>query len=79
MALDTLRREPEGSFVVRSSNSRSGRLALTVRVPTQYNPSGIVHYLIVRAPKGFRIKVYFFMLFFISIKIFHQIEFDYYK
>jgi len=55
-ALETLRGDPEGSFVVRSSGSRSGRLALSVRVPTHFNPSGMVHYLIVRAPKGFRIK-----------------------
>ena len=57
MALEVLKREPEGAFVVRESNSRSGRLALSVRVPVDFHPSGIAHYLIIRAPKGFRIKV----------------------
>ena len=58
LALEVLKREPEGAFVVRESNSRSGRLALSVRVPVDFHPSGIAHYLIIRAPKGFRIKVY---------------------
>ena len=57
LALEVLKREPEGAFVVRESNSRSGRLALSVRVPVDFHPSGIAHYLIIRAPKGFRIKV----------------------
>ena len=55
--MEVLKREPEGAFVVRESNSRSGRLALSVRVPVDFHPSGIAHYLIIRAPKGFRIKV----------------------
>ena len=57
LALEVLKREPEGAFLVRASNSRSGRLALSVRVPLDFHPTGIAHYLIVRAPKGFRIKV----------------------
>ena len=57
LALEVLKREPEGAFVVRESNSRSGRLALSVRVPVDFHPTGIAHYLIIRAPKGFRIKV----------------------
>ena len=57
LALEVLKREPEGAFLVRESNSRSGRLALSVRVPLHFHSSGIAHYLIVRAPKGFRIKV----------------------
>ncbi len=52
-----LRREPDGAFLVRHSHSRAGGLALSVRVPLDFHPGGIAHYLIVRAPKGFRIKV----------------------
>ena len=51
-----LKREPEGSFIVRASNSKNG-LALSVRVPQDFHPEGIVHYLIIRSPKGFKIKV----------------------
>lgn len=57
LALEVLRREPEGAFLVRESNSRSSGLALSVRVPLNFHPGGIAHYLVVRAPKGFRIKV----------------------
>lgn len=56
ISLDVLKREPEGSFIVRASNSKNG-LALSVRVPNDFHPEGIVHYLIIRAPKGFKIKV----------------------
>ena len=57
LSLEVLRREPEGSFVVRASNSKNG-LALSVRVPDNYHPEGIINYLIIRAPKGFKIKVH---------------------
>lgn len=56
LALEVLRQEPEGSFLVRASNSKTGGLALSVRVPLDFNPAGIVHYLIIRAPKGYRVK-----------------------
>ena len=56
LSLEVLRREPEGSFVVRASNSKNG-LALSVRVPDNYHPEGIINYLIIRSPKGFKIKV----------------------
>ena len=54
--MEVLKREPEGSFIVRASNSKNG-LALSVRVPQDFHPEGIVHYLIIRSPKGFKIKV----------------------
>ncbi len=58
LALEVLLREPDGAFLVRESLSRSpSGLALSVRVPLDFHPGGIAHYLIVRAPKGFRIKV----------------------
>ena len=56
LSLEVLKREPEGSFIVRASNSKNG-LALSVRVPQDFHPEGIVHYLIIRSPKGFKIKV----------------------
>jgi len=55
LSLEVLKREPEGSFIVRASNSKNG-LALSVRVPQDFHPEGIVHYLIIRSPKGFKIK-----------------------
>ena len=58
LALEVLLREPDGSFLVRESHSRGASgLALSVRVPLDFHPGGIAHYLIVRAKKGFRIKV----------------------
>ncbi len=58
LALEVLRTEPEGAFLVRESHSRAGAgLALSVRVPRGFHRDGIAHYLVVRAPKGFRIKV----------------------
>ncbi|XP_059084960.1 uncharacterized protein LOC131881975 isoform X3 [Tigriopus californicus] len=56
LALEVLSREPEGAFIVRESNSRNTGLALSVRVPLDFHPGGIAHYLVVRAPRGFRIK-----------------------
>ena len=58
--MEVLKREPEGSFIVRASNSKNG-LALSVRVPQDFHPEGIVHYLIIRSPKGFKIKVSLFL------------------
>ena len=62
LSLEVLKREPEGSFIVRASNSKNG-LALSVRVPQDFHPEGIVHYLIIRSPKGFKIKVSLFLNF----------------
>ena len=56
LSLEVLKRDPPGSFIVRSATSKNG-LALSVRVPQDFHPEGIVHYLIIRAPKGFKIKV----------------------
>ncbi|CAI4230875.1 unnamed protein product [Auanema sp. JU1783] len=47
---------PEGAFVVRYSESKKRCLALSVRVPQNYNASGIAHYLIIRNEDGYRIK-----------------------
>ena len=56
LSLEVLKRDPPGSFIVRSSSSKNG-LALSVRVPQDFHPEGILNYLIIRAPKGFKIKV----------------------
>eukprot|EP00093_Oithona_nana_P005163 05163.XXX_263540_264974_1 [CDS] Oithona nana genome sequencing. len=55
LSLEVLKRDPPGSFIVRSATSKNG-LALSVRVPQDFHPEGILNYLIIRAPKGFKIK-----------------------
>ena len=47
-----------GSFIVRCSQTAPapGSLALTVRVPKNFEAGGIVHYLIQSTAQGFRIK-----------------------
>ena len=57
LSLEVLKRDPPGSFIVRSATSKNG-LALSVRVPQDFHPEGILNYLIIRAPKGFKIKVH---------------------
>ncbi|RWS15773.1 src-like-adapter 2 [Dinothrombium tinctorium] len=56
-ALNILQREPIGAFVVRDSSSKPGCYALSIRVPKQFQVSGVAHYLIIRSAKGtFKIK-----------------------
>lgn len=43
--------------MVRESTSKPGCYALSLRVPREFQPSGIAHYLIMRTIKGFKIKV----------------------
>ena len=58
LAVKILAECPVGSFIVRNSQSHmsSGCLAMTVRVPKNFNGSGILHYLILVTEAGFRIK-----------------------
>lgn len=56
-ALELLGHEPEGAFMVRESTSKPGCYALSMRVPLDFQPSGIAHYLILRTAKGYKIKV----------------------
>lgn len=56
IALEILRQEPIGAFMVRESTSKPC-FALSLRVPTDFQPSGIAHYLILRTTKGYKIKV----------------------
>lgn len=55
--------------MVRESTSKPGCYALSLRVPREFQPSGIAHYLIMRTNKGYKIKVSFF-----SIRTFCRIE-----
>ncbi|CAB3375448.1 Hypothetical predicted protein [Cloeon dipterum] len=57
IALEVLAQEPVGSFMVRESTTKFGCYALSLRVPRDFQPSGIAHYLILRTNRGYRIKV----------------------
>lgn len=59
ITLEVLSQEPEGAFMVRESTSKPGCYALSLRVPREFQPSGIAHYLIMRTNKGYKIKVSF--------------------
>ncbi|KAJ8675069.1 hypothetical protein QAD02_010855, partial [Eretmocerus hayati] len=56
ITLEVLNQEPEGAFMVRESTSKPGCYALSLRVPRDFQPSGIAHYLIMRTNKGYKIK-----------------------
>ncbi|XP_052122769.1 tensin-4-like isoform X2 [Frankliniella occidentalis] len=56
IALEVLGREQVGSFMVRESTTKLGCFALSLRVPRDFQPSGIAHYLILRTNKGYKIK-----------------------
>jgi hypothetical protein len=57
ITLEVLGQEPVGAFMVRESTSKPGCYALSLRVPRDFQPSGIAHYLIMRTNKGYKIKV----------------------
>ncbi|XP_052740509.1 uncharacterized protein LOC112053496 [Bicyclus anynana] len=56
IALEVLGAQAPGAFLVRGSTTQLGCLALSLRVPRDFAPSGIAHYLILRTPKGYKIK-----------------------
>ncbi|XP_063228936.1 EGFR adapter protein-like [Bacillus rossius redtenbacheri] len=56
ITLEVLSQEPVGAFMVRESTSKPGCYALSLRVPRDFQPSGIAHYLIMRTNKGYKIK-----------------------
>ncbi|XP_060801881.1 uncharacterized protein LOC106130252 [Amyelois transitella] len=56
IALEVLSSQAVGAFLVRGSTTQAGCYALSVRVPRDFQPSGIAHYLILRTPKGYKIK-----------------------
>ena len=55
--MQVLQREPLGSFMVRGSESLPGSLALSLRVPSSFQPEGIAHYIILNDKEGYKIKV----------------------
>lgn len=57
IALEVLGAQAPGAFLVRGSTTQHGCLALSLRVPRDFAPMGIAHYLILRTPKGYKIKV----------------------
>lgn len=56
ITLEVLGQEPIGSFIVRESTTKPGCFALSLRVPKDFQNSGIAHYLIMRTNKGYKIK-----------------------
>ncbi|XP_039289031.1 tensin-2 isoform X3 [Nilaparvata lugens] len=56
ITLEVLGQEPVGAFMVRESTSKPGCFALSLRVPREFQPLGIAHYLIIRTNKGYKIK-----------------------
>nr|XP_026501061.1 uncharacterized protein LOC113404400 isoform X1 [Vanessa tameamea] len=56
IALEVLGAQSPGAFLVRGSTTQTGCLALSLRVPRDFAPLGIAHYLILRTPKGYKIK-----------------------
>jgi len=56
IALEVLAQEPVGAFMVRESTTKHGCYALSLRVPRDFQVSGIAHYLILQTAKGYRIK-----------------------
>ncbi|CAG7731857.1 unnamed protein product [Allacma fusca] len=56
IALEVLRNEPIGSFIVRESTTKTGCFALSLRVPREFQPTGIAHYLILKTGRGYKIK-----------------------
>lgn len=56
---EMLEKSEEGSFFVRDSQSRPGCYALTMRVPSEANPTGFGNFLIVKVKDGVMIQVGF--------------------
>lgn len=55
ISLEVLRRKEPGDFLVRESSTKPGCFALSLRAPPP--APKVVHYLILRTPRGFKIKV----------------------
>lgn len=57
ISLEVLRRKNPGEFLVRESGTKPGAFALSLRAPPP--APKVVHYLILRTPRGYKIKVSF--------------------
>lgn len=58
ISLEVLRRKNPGEFLVRESSTKPGCFALSLRAPPP--APKVVHYLILRTPRGYKIKVILF-------------------
>lgn len=56
IAVEVLQSKSPGAFLVRKSSSKPGCYALTLRVPSPPGPK-IANYIILRSPRGYKIKV----------------------
>jgi len=56
IAVEVLQSKSPGAFLVRKSSSKPGCYALTLRVPSPPGPN-IANYIILRSPRGYKIKV----------------------
>ena len=55
ISLEVLSRQNPGAFLVRQSSTKPGCFALSLRVPPP--APKVAHYLILRIPRGYKIKV----------------------
>lgn len=55
ISLEVLSRQNPGAFLVRQSSTKQGCFALSLRVPPP--APKVAHYLIMRTPRGYKIKV----------------------
>lgn len=55
ISLEVLSRQSPGAFLVRQSSTKPGCFALSLRVPPP--APKVAHYLILRTPRGYKIKV----------------------
>lgn len=58
ISLEVLSRQSPGAFLVRQSSTKPGCFALSLRVPPP--APKVAHYLILRTPRGYKIKVKLF-------------------
>lgn len=57
ISLEVLSRQSPGAFLVRQSSTKPGCFALSLRVPPP--APKVAHYLILKTPRGYKIKVSF--------------------
>lgn len=57
ISLEVLSRQTPGAFLVRQSSTKPGCFALSLRVPPP--APKVAHYLILKTPRGYKIKVSF--------------------
>ena len=58
-SISILTKEPLGSFIIRFSETQTGALVLSMRVPKSFHPDGVTHYFIVRIQEGYQIRGFY--------------------